>query len=194
VLIRWSCYTHFISTAPLNFFYRFFHSKYILATTQQVKNAFFSEDTSMSVVRSLECLLAPYESMCWPIQALPAFVTGPGVVRRITGWRPRETRTDGPCGIAPRLLVLAAEHDVLCTPRLLEDTARRYRKAFHQCVLAGKLDGVSEDNVREETSDDEGEDRDGVAFVAVKGLGHHLQNHDQWERGAEALFKWTEKL
>jgi hypothetical protein len=144
-------------------------------------------------VRDLERLLAPYESMCWPMQALPAFVTGPDVVSRITGWRPRETRSDGPSGIAPRMLVLAAEHDVLCTPGLLEDAAKRYRKAFRECVRAGQLDGVSEDNTREE-GDEEGEDRDSVAFMVVKGLGHHLQNHVQWERGAEVLLRWTERL
>jgi hypothetical protein len=181
-------------SAPLNFLYRAFHSRYLLATTTQVKDAFFTKDTPMTVVRDLECLLAPYESMCWPMQALAPFVTGPDVVSRITGWTPRKSKADGPAGITPRLLVLAAEHDVLCTPSVLQDAAKRYRAASHHCVRVEKLDGVSEYNLREEDSDEEGEERDGVAFTVVKGLGHHLQNHVEWERGAEAVLRWTDKL
>jgi hypothetical protein len=182
-------------SAPLNFLYRFFHPRYILATTQQIKDAFFTKDTPVTVVKELECLLSPYETMCWPMQALAPFVTGPDVVSRITGWTPRKSeKDDGSAGITPRILVLAAEHDVLCTPPVLRDAAKRYRAAFHQCIRMGKLDGVSEYDLREEDSDEEGEERDGVAFTVVKGLGHHLQNHVEWERGAEALLSWTEKL
>jgi hypothetical protein len=148
----------------------------------------------MPVVRDLERLLAPYESMCWPMQALAPFVTGPDVVSRITGWSPRKSKTDGPTGITPRFLVLAAEHDVLCTPPVLRDAARRYRTAFHHCVRLGKLDGVSDYDVREADSGEEGEERDGVAFTVIEGLGHHLQNHVEWERGAEAVLRWTDKL
>jgi hypothetical protein len=79
-------------------------------------------------------------------------------------------------------------------PSVLEDTARRYRAAFHHCVRDGKLDGVSESDARIEDVDDEGEDRDGIAYTVVKGLGHHLQNHVEWEKGAEALLKWVDKL
>jgi hypothetical protein len=90
--------------------------------------------------------------------------------------------------------VLAAEHDVLCKRPVLEATAAQYRAAFHHCVRVGKLDGVSEYDARVEASDGEGENRDGVAFTVVKGLGHHLQNHVAWERGAEVVLKWVEKL
>ncbi|OAL03828.1 alpha/beta-hydrolase [Phaeosphaeriaceae sp. SRC1lsM3a] len=188
----WSCYTFWALAAPFNFLYRFFHSRYLLATTKQVKDAFFTHETPMSTVKELERLLAPYESMLWPMQALSPFVTGPDVVSRIEGWKPRKSGESA--GVAPRLLVLAAEHDVLCTPPVLEDAAKRYRAAFQHCVKVGKLDGVSEDDVRVEMGDEEGENRDGVAFTVVKGLGHHLQNHVEWERGAEALLRWTEQL
>jgi hypothetical protein len=193
---RWSCYKFWLLSAPLNFYYRLFHSRYLLATTKQVHDAFFTADTPTPVVRNLERLLAPYESMCWPMQGLAPFVTGPDVVSRITGWTTRKTlgTQAGGSGITPRFLVLAAERDVLCMPSVLEDTARRYRAAFHHCVRDGKLDGVSESDARIEDVDDEGEDRDGIAYTVVKGLGHHLQNHVEWEKGAEALLKWVDKL
>lgn len=196
---RWSCYKFWFLSAPINFYYRFFHSRYLLATTKQVHDAFFTPDTPTSTVKDLERLLAPYESMCWPMQALSPFVTGPDVVSQITGWTPRKVSTSlkqagGPTGIAPRFLVLAAEHDVLCTPPVLKDAAKRYRAAFHHCMRVGMLAGVSEEDVRIEDSDGEGEDRDGVAFTVVKGLGHHLQNHVEWERGAEAVLRWADEL
>lgn len=53
---------------------------------------------------------------------------------------------------------------------------------------------VSGDNVREERGGEEEKERGGVAFMVVKELGHHLQNHVEWERGAEAVLRWTEKL
>ncbi|KAF1919637.1 Alpha/Beta hydrolase protein [Ampelomyces quisqualis] len=190
----WSCYTHWLLTAPIHFIYRFFHSRYLLATTAQVHSAFFTRDTPRTVVRDLERLLAPYESMMWPMQALLPFVTGPDVLTRITGWKARKSVGDGAAGITPRLLVLAAEHDVLCTPSVLQDAAERYRAAFYDCVRVGILDGVSEYDARIEESDGEGDERDGVAFTVVKGLGHHLQNHVEWERGAEVLLKWANQL
>lgn len=129
------------------------------------------------------------------MQALSPFVTGPDVVSRIEGWKPRSSAdADEGAGIAPRMLVLAAEHDVLCTPTVLEDAAKRYRNAFQHCVRVGKLDGVSEDDLRAEKENGEGEHRDGVTFTVVKGVGHHLQNHVEWEKGAEALLRWTEQL
>ncbi|KAF1829452.1 alpha/beta-hydrolase [Decorospora gaudefroyi] len=182
----WSCYTfwaHQLST-PLNLLYYCFHPRYLLATTQQVHSAFFSPATPLSRVREFERLLSPYESMGWPLQALPAFVTGPDVVQAIGGWKPR----GGAAGVAPRFLVLAAELDVLCTPPVLRDAASRYRDAFPACVRAGKLDGVSEGDVRDD------EDWDGVTFKVVRGLGHHLQNHVEWERGAEELLSWADNL
>jgi hypothetical protein len=175
-------------------FYRFFHPRYLLATTQQVHDAFFTTDTPKSVVQALERLLSPYESICWPMQSLSPFVTGPDVVSRITGWIPRDASSQRPADIIPRFLVLAAEHDVLCKSAVLEDAAARYRAALHHCVRVGKLDGVSEYDARDEASDEEGEDRDGVTFTVVKGLGHHMQNHVAWERSAEVVLNWTEKL
>ncbi|KAF2829330.1 alpha/beta-hydrolase [Ophiobolus disseminans] len=190
----WSCYTFWLLSAPINFYYRFFHSRYLLATTKQVHDAFFTTDTPTPVVKELERLLSPYESMCWPMQGLQPFVTGPDVVSRITGWRSRDgDKSHGPAGITPRFLVLAAEHDVLCTPPVMEDAAKRYRAAFHHCVRVGKLDGVSEHDARVE-DDKDGELRDGVAYAIVKGLGHHLQNHVDWERGAEVVLRWAERL
>jgi hypothetical protein len=115
----------------------------------------------MYAVRDLERSLSPYESMCWPMQALLSFVTGPEVVSQITGGAPRQIVGEH-AGIMPRLLVVAAEHDVLCTTPVLEDAAKRYRAAFQHCVHAGKLDGVSEYDVWVEDGDKEGEDRDGV--------------------------------
>ncbi|KAH7089146.1 Alpha/Beta hydrolase protein [Paraphoma chrysanthemicola] len=192
----WSCYKFWFLSAPINFYYRCFHSKYLMATTKQVKDAFFTSDTPNPVVKDLERLLSPYESMCWPMQALSPFVTGPDVLSRITGWSPRGSsgKTNSPAGITPRLLVVAAEHDVLCTPPVLEDAAKRYRVAFHHCVRIGKLDGVSESDARLDANEQEGEDRDGVAYVVVKGIAHHLQNHENWQSGAEVLLRWTEKL
>ncbi|KAF2031543.1 alpha/beta-hydrolase [Setomelanomma holmii] len=193
----WSCYKFWLLSAPLNFYYRCCHSKYLMATTKQVHDAFFTVDTPTPIVQNLEGILSPYESMCWPMQALSPFVTGPNVVSRITGWSPRKPRSieaDSPAGIMPRILVLAAEHGVLCTPLVLEDATKRHLAAFHHCVRTGKLDGVSESDARMEGSDEESEDRDGVAFTVVKGLAHHLQNHGYWEKGAEVLLRWTEKL
>jgi hypothetical protein len=122
------------------------------------------------------------------------FVTGPDVVTRIVGWKPRKNSGEKAAGVTPRVLILAAEHDVLCTPSVLEDAAKRYRVAFHYCVRVEKLDGVSEQDARVETGDEEQDDRDGVAFTVVKGLGHHLQNHVEWARGAEVVLRWAEKL
>jgi hypothetical protein len=128
------------------------------------------------------------------MQALRPFVTGPDVVQSITGWKPRKQASEDVVGsgIASRFLVLAAELDVLCTPATLHDAAKRYRAAFHHCVRMGKLDGVSECDVRVE--DDESKDCDGVTFKVVKGVGHHLQNHTEWERAANQLREWVEDL
>jgi hypothetical protein len=168
-----------------------------MATTKQVHDAFFTADTPTPVVQKLERLLSPYESMCWPMQALSPFVTGPDVISRIVGWMPRRSapsKSSKPAGVAPRLLVLAAQYDVLCTPPVLEDAANRYRAAYNHCLKAGKLDGVSEQDSTVESSDSVHGGTDGVAFIIVKGLGHHLQNHVEWQRGAEVLLRWVSEL
>jgi hypothetical protein len=174
-------------TAPIHFPYRLFHPRYILATTRQVRDAFFTPTTPPSFVRNLESLLSPYESMLWPMQALFRFVTGPDVIRSIVGWTPRKaTEFDGSTRVVPRLLVLAGEKDVLCTPEILEDATDRYNAAFHHCIKSGKLDGISGTHVS-------AGDR-GVDFHVVKGLGHHLQNDAGWQLGATKLVLWADEL
>jgi hypothetical protein len=157
-------------TAPIHFPYRLFHPRYILATTQQVHAAFFTSETPTSVVKQLERLLSPYESMLWPMQALFRFVTGPDVVCSIE-WVVTKSASLSHRA-TPRFLILAGEHDVLC-------------------VKMGKLDGVSEHDSQDGPGRDED---DGVRFRIAKGLGHHLQNHVEWERGAEEILEWTETL
>lgn len=125
--------------------------------------------------------------MLWPMQALFRFVTGPDVVSSIVGWSPRKAAgSAGSAGIAPRFLVLAGEKDVLCTPSILKDAADRYGAAFHHCVQVGKLDGISDDDVQPGDG--------GVNFKIAKGLGHHLQNHVEWERGAEQILELVQQL
>lgn len=145
----------------------------------------------MAVVRELESLLSPYESMLWPMQALFRFVTGPDVISSIVGWATKKTSgSDESSRIAPRFLVLAGEKDVLCTPSILEDAAERYGAAFHHCVRVGKVDGVSESDF----GSGNGKEGAGVSFKVAKGLGHHLQNHVEWEIGAEEILRWAEQL
>lgn len=108
------------------------------------------------------------------------------MIKSIVGWERRKIiGLRDPTGVAPRFFILAGELDVLCTPEILGDAADRYGAAFRQCVRAGNLDGVSENDVRSDS---------GVSFKVVKGLGHHLQNHVEWERGAEEILRWTEQL
>lgn len=186
---RWSVYRFWCLTAPIHFPYRLFHPRYILATTQQVHDAFFSPLTPTSVVKQLERLLSPYESMLWPMQALFRFVTGPDVICSID-WTARRS-AGRESGVRPHFLILAGELDVLCTPTILNDAAVRYRDAFRQCVKVGKLDGVSEEDLHDGSDKEE---EDGVRFRVVKGLGHHLQNHVEWERGAEEILMWAKEL
>lgn len=127
------------------------------------------------------------------MQALFRFVTGSDVISSIVGWRPQQPiKFDEHPRIVPRFLVLAAEEDVLCTPSILKDAAERYRAAFHQCVRAEKLDGVSESDLRIEIG--EHTDWDGVDFKVAKGLGHHLQNHVEWDKGAQEVLRWVQQL
>ncbi|KAF1928001.1 uncharacterized protein M421DRAFT_101376 [Didymella exigua CBS 183.55] len=183
----WSVYKFWSLTAPIHFPYRMFHPRYILAMTQQVHDAFFTPSTPNYVVKGLESLLSLYESMLWPMQVLFSFVSGLDVAGAIVGWSLRKApEPNGSSGVAPRLLVLAGKKDVLCTPGILEDAANRHSAAFHHCVRAGKLDGISEDDV--------GRGDKGVIFAVTEGLGHHLQNHVEWERGAKEVLEWAEQL
>lgn len=191
ILHSWSVFKFWGLTAPIHFPYRLFHPRYILATTKQVHDAFFTASTPTSVVKELESLLSPYESMLWPIQALFRFVTGPDVISSIVGWSLKKApESDKPAGVIPRLLVLAGEKDVLCTPSILKDAAERYGAAFQHCVRAGGVDGLSESDL----SSASGDETDGVSFKVAGGLGHHLQNHVEWEKGAEQILRWVEQL
>ena len=131
--------------------------------------------------------------MLWPAQALFRFVTGPDVISSIVGWAPsKRSGPNGTVGISPRFLVLAGEKDVLCTPSILQDAAKRYGAAFHHCVRVGKLDGVSESDIR--LGSGQGNEWYGVPFRVMKGLGHHLQNHIEWVQGAEEILRWVQQL
>ncbi|KAF2121167.1 Alpha/Beta hydrolase protein [Lophiotrema nucula] len=192
-----SCYNFWALTAPLHFPYRLFHPRYILANTKQVHEAFFMPSTPTSVVKHLERLLSPYESMLWPMQMIPRVVTGPDVLSSIVGWSPRQfskakQHDDSPAGVAPRLLVLAAEHDVLCTPALSLDAAQRYRVAFQDLAGKKKLEGISSGDLR--TQREQGSEWDGVAFKVVPGVAHHMQNEVEWEKGAMEVLAWSEQL
>lgn len=132
--------------------------------------------------------------MLWPVQALTPIVTGPDVIQSITGWKPRQQKqgAEKKTSVAPRLFVLAAEFDVLCTPSILRDAAYRYRTAFQDSVRLRKLDGISEHTGHAE--DDKSEESNGVRFEIVKGVAHHLQNHVEWGKGAEVVLDWVEEL
>lgn len=166
----------------------------MLATTKQVRDPFFTASTPTSVVEALERLLSPYESMCWPMQALLPIVTGPDVIQSIIGWKLRQS-TQGATpkpSIAPRLLVVAAELDVLCTQPVLRNAAKRYRAAFLASLRLNKLDGVSEHAVH--LGHDDSEEANGVRFEIVKGVAHHVQNHVEWEKGAKVVLDWVQEL
>jgi hypothetical protein len=186
---RWSVYKFWSLTAPVHFPYRLFHPRYILATTQQIHAAFFTPETPTSVVKQLERLLSPYESMLWPMQALFRFVTGPDVVCSIDWITTKSASLWHKTN--PRFLILAGEHDVLCTPAILHNAAERYRDAFRYCVKVGRLDGISEHDLQGNSGKD---GDDGVQFKVARGLGHHLQNHVEWERGADEILAWAEEL
>ncbi|PSN62000.1 alpha/beta-hydrolase [Corynespora cassiicola Philippines] len=199
----WSVYKFWAWEAPVQFLYRLFHPRYILATTEQVHGAFFTERTPRGVVEALEKLLAPYESMLWPVQGLMRFVEGGDVLRSIVGWEVEKggsnvslasesASEERPGGVTERLLILAAEKDVLCTPEILLDAASRYRAAFGKAVRKGEIEGVDEIDL--ERRDEKGGEYDGVAFKVVPGLGHHLMNHVEWEKGAEEIWEWFKKL
>ncbi|KAF2273043.1 alpha/beta-hydrolase [Westerdykella ornata] len=168
-----SCYKFWAPTAIFHMYYRCFHPRYILASIKQVKDAFFLPSTPDSQVQEFSRLLSPYESMLWAPQGLFAFVTGPDVLRSIAGWR-----VGGP----DRMLVLAAERDVLCTPALLRDAAARYRAGLEKMIKSKEVEGEAD------------REWEGVRFRFVNGLPHHLQNSEEWERGAEEVLEWVEQL
>ncbi|ORY18294.1 Alpha/Beta hydrolase protein [Clohesyomyces aquaticus] len=192
-----SCYVFWAPMAPLHFPYRLFHPRYPLATTSQIRAAFFAPDTPLPYITHLERLLSPYESLLWPMQMMWRFVTGPDVMSNITGWRTTTTKKEGNgkegC-VKPRLLVLAGEKDVVCKPWLLLDAAKRYQAAFRDMVGRGQVPGI-------ETKDlDSGDSGviggSGVLYRVAKGVGHHMQNQEEgkWQRGAEEIAGWLEGL
>ncbi|KAF2451716.1 alpha/beta-hydrolase [Karstenula rhodostoma CBS 690.94] len=186
----WGCYRFWALTAPIHFTYRGYHSRYLLATVKQVQDAFFTAETPVRHVQTFAKLLSPYESMLWPMQALNAFVTGPDVLSSITSWAhrrsvPSTSTSDRPMSESnQRLFILAAEKDVLCTPAILEDAAQRYRRAFKE-MASNDLEGS---NLKQ----DDMENR--VRFRVVDGVAHHLQNHEEWGKGADEVRKWLEQL
>lgn len=169
--------------------YRLCHPRYILANTSQVKGSFFTPDTPWADVQHLERLLSPYESFAWPLQGLFPFVNAQNVIASITGWRRRSDLMSGTTTSSTtstegsRFLVIAGEHDVLCTPVVLEDAANRYRKAFQQVLERGKLD-----EARNAARDD------GVRFMVIPGVAHHIQNHAEWQRGADEILNWLQQF
>ncbi|KAF2703665.1 alpha/beta-hydrolase [Pleomassaria siparia CBS 279.74] len=191
-----SIYKFWSLSALIHFSYRLFHPRYMLANTAQVRSAFFTPSTPKPVVQALERLLSPYESMLWLMQTLFCVVIGGDVLSSITGWGSRKaipaSKTRGSKGIPGRLLVLAAERDVLCRPDILLGVAQRYCAAFSDLVREGKIEGVSEVDLRAEK--EQGVVWDGVGFQVVKGLGHHLQNHEDWEAGADVIWRWLRRL
>jgi hypothetical protein len=138
--------------------------------------------------------------MLWPLQCLFRFVSGPDVLSSIVDWNwgAGEETASKPS----RLFVLAAEHDVLCTPEICEDAALRYRAAFQELRAAregishSKSSEIGKNSARTHPSTQaEGQiDGDGVRFCIVPGLGHHLQNHLEWERGAVEIESWLSGL
>ena len=119
------------------------------------------------------------------MQALFAFVTGPDVLSSITGW----TRNgDNSSRLRQSLLVLAAEKDVLCTPSIMKDAAQRYQEALTRMVVNEKFGDKNKFNLSFH------DEQEGVRFRVVKGLAHHLQNHQEWERGADEIRRWVEQL
>lgn len=193
-------YRYWAPTAPFHMLYRLCHPRYILANTSQVKGSFFTPDTPWPVVHHLERLLSPYESFAWPLQGLIPFVNARNVVSSIMGWRLRSASASGistPMAtprIRSRLLVIAGEHDVLCTPSVLQDAAMRYRAAFRQMLQEGKLDGLDTAGERGHTANEHEDGDEGVSFRVIKGVAHHIQNHVEWQKGAEEILQWAEQL
>jgi pimeloyl-ACP methyl ester carboxylesterase len=187
----WGCYRFWASTAPIHFTYRGYHSRYLLATVKQIQDAFFTAETPTRHIQSFAKLLSPYESMLWPMQALNAFITGPDVLSSITGWahpksRPSISSSDKSTSeLTQRLFILAAEKDVLCTPAILKDAAQRYRRAFKEMASKSNLENMRQGKESESN---------GVRFRVVNGVAHHVQNHEEWEKGADEVRTWLEQL
>lgn len=132
--------------------------------------------------------------MLWPMQALSPFVTGPDVLSSIAGWGttskiPNSSTRPTTANLSERLFVLAAEKDVLCKPSILEDAAHRYSQAY--CDMVNKGEMKSPDGLE---AISRGQIGNGVRFRIAKGLAHHLQNHEEWEKGADEVKEWVEQL
>lgn len=140
--------------------------------------------------------------MLWPLQCLFRFVSGPDVLKSILGW---DGKGDESKSSVSRLFVLAAEHDVLCTPAISRDAALWYRAVNWEL---GRAQPSRSSAFGKETVGKEGErygqgkedtvlrksDEDGVRFCVIPGLGHHLQNHVEWEMGAREIEEWVRAL
>lgn len=62
--------------------------------------------------------------------------------------------------------------------------SKRYCSAYHHCVGAGKLNGISNFDLGATNNDEEW---DSITFEIVRGVTHHLQNHNTWKMGGKAV-------
>lgn len=114
------------------------------------------------------------------------------MLESILGWRRTRTETADEGFVTERLLVLAGEKDVVCKPSLLFDAARRYQAAFRKSFLGGKIEGL--DRTAIEKEHETGVGGSGVQYSVALGVGHHMQNEAEWERGAEKILRWVQRL
>ncbi|KAF2747917.1 alpha/beta-hydrolase [Sporormia fimetaria CBS 119925] len=200
-----SCYSFWAKTALFHFTYRLFHPRYILATTSQIRAAFFLPSASDETVKWLEQRLSPYESMLWPMQGLFAFVTGPDVLRSITGWtspEPKRGELEDESHIRDSVLVLAAEKDVLVRPEIAKDAALRYQRALLDVESSDRSEGLDGDGERKEKVKKGIRDLErgvglrgsGVRFVVLSGATHHFMNEKENGKGMVELLYWVEQL
>jgi pimeloyl-ACP methyl ester carboxylesterase len=188
-------YTFWLPIVPIQMPYRLFHPRYPLATTSAVKSSFFSPGMPLSRVSVFERLLAPYESLRWPLQMLPPVGKAVNILRSITGWRTGAVKESdgsrpGHTLVNDCLFVLAAEHDVLCRPPILRAMAQKYRQGLADLIAP------ADPEIQAELTDPDADPKDweGVRFRIVKGVAHHMQNEVEWERGAEGIAIWLDGL
>lgn len=200
VIYSAAVYTHWLPIVPIQMPYRLFHPRYPLATTAAVKSSFFSPSMPLHLVTVFEQYMSPYESLWWPLQMILPVGKPVDILRGIVGSkvqpRTRKGREDYDGNSNHRgtvkqcLFVIAAEHDVLCRPKLMRDMAQKYRRGLADLV------GSQDEKLRMRLADPdvEPEEWEGVRFRVVKGVGHHLQNEVEWERGIEEIELWLDEF
>jgi pimeloyl-ACP methyl ester carboxylesterase len=164
---------------PRMFFKHLGHPMSPLSSTALVKQAFFSPEYPLSKVVKFEENMPKYESFLWPNGMLFPFVSFKNILQRITGW-----------GRGERILILAGEKDRLVSLDIAQREASEYRDAFKELVVSKKIEAKVEE-VAEEGIESAGW---GVRFRVVEGAGHHFQNDNMWEVGAEKLLEFYEQL